>query len=300
MSRPTAGAASIVPLAAADERCGGKASGLGRLIRAGFPVPDGRVVLDPLGGAWKGEIIAAVEGLGDRFAVRSSASGEDGPSASFAGQLLTVLDVDAAGIVDAVLRCAASAAAPGAVEYGRRMGATLDARVPVIVQRLVDADVAGVLFTRRPATGERQLVVEAALGLGAAVVDGSVTPQRWIVDGAAITERPVDPSPVLDDRQLNALAALGRQIEALFGCPQDVEWAIADGTIWILQARPITAGADGTERAALQSRFGAVTGRDPRSAQGVVLTGTAAGPGVATGHGAGDHRPRRLRSVLGG
>src|SRR5262249_53995298 len=132
----------------------------------------------------------------------------------------------------------------------------------VVVQRLVEAEVAGVLFTRDPLTGEKRMVVEASWGLGESVVSGRVTPDRFTLeyesgqvldrqinvkavqrarDGERAVPAERQSAPCLDDRRLADLAELGRRVEALYGGPRDVEWALAGGELWLLQARPITA-----------------------------------------------------------
>lgn len=202
-------------------------------------------------------------------AVRSSATAEDLPFASFAGQqdtMLNVITFDA--LLAAVRRCWASLWNDRAVSYRASNG--IDARtvrLAVVVQRMVNATVAGVLFTANPLTGRRhQAVIDANPGLGEAVVSGAVTPDHFIVDtnSGEIVERRLgekrllvralasggteqhelaegDTTFCLTDEQITALARLGKQVEAHFGAPQDTEWAIDDtGKLWLTQARPIT------------------------------------------------------------
>jgi pyruvate,water dikinase len=218
-------------------------------------------------------IAAAYEGLGDGasvpVAVRSSATAEDLPTASFAGQQDTYLNVvGEEAVLDATRRCWASLWTDRAVSY--RAGGGIDhrdVRLAVVVQRMVGAAVAGVLFTANPLTGKRrQAVIDAAPGLGEAVVSGAVNPDHFVVDTTtgAIVERSlgdkrVEVRPVagggtqrvepegrdaeasLSDDQIRALAALGARVEACYGTPQDTEWAIdSGGKVWLLQARPIT------------------------------------------------------------
>ncbi len=277
---------------------GGKGANLGELTRAGFPVPPGFVVTtgayrefvtangiadevaasdDPLGlfaegkipDAMAAELLAAHAALGaDAVAVRSSATAEDLAEASFAGQqdtFLHVVGVDA--LLVAVRDCWASLWTDRAVVYRARQGidpATV--ALAVVVQRMVDADAAGVLFTANPTNGRRdESVVSAAWGLGESVVSGSVTTDDVVVDRAGrvrsratadkavmtvtlvsgTEERPVPASrrtaAVLDDAAAVELAALGTRIEAHFGAPQDIEWARAGSEFWIVQSRPITA-----------------------------------------------------------
>jgi rifampicin phosphotransferase len=202
-------------------------------------------------------------------AVRSSATAEDLLHASFAGQQETYLNVVGAdSVLDAVRRCWASLWTDRAVSY--RASNEIDhrsVRLAVAVQRMVDATLAGILFTANPLTGRRrQAVIDASLGLGEAVVSGAVNPDHFVVNTATgtIVERRLGDKRVavraaagsgtervelaasedeasLSDGQIRALAALGARVEAHYEAPQDTEWAIdADGGIWLLQARPIT------------------------------------------------------------
>jgi pyruvate,water dikinase len=179
-------------------------------------------------------------------AVRSSATAEDLPDASFAGQQDTYLNVvDADALLDAVRRCWASLWTERAVAY--RDANAIDHRavlLAVIVQRMVPAAAAGVLFTANPLSGRRrEAVIDGTPGLGEAVVSGAVNPDHFVVDvdARAIVDRRPAHSSVLTDAQVLDLAATGAAVEAHYGAPQDIEWAYeADGRLWLLQARPIT------------------------------------------------------------
>ncbi|MEJ2856204.1 MULTISPECIES: PEP/pyruvate-binding domain-containing protein [unclassified Saccharothrix] len=225
---------------------GGKGASLARLVRAGLPVPPGfHVTTDAFRLAGPaGEVPAEVAeqiraALPDGpVAVRSSATAEDLPDLSFAGQHDTVLDVRGEDVLDAVRRCWASLFSERAVEYRARNGVT-DAAMGVVVQEMVPADAAGVLFTANPVTGARgETVVNAAPGLGEALVGGEVTPDEYVVVGGAVKSAT---GTVLSHAQALELAALGARIQELYGVPVDVEWAVHGGRIAILQARPITA-----------------------------------------------------------
>jgi rifampicin phosphotransferase len=202
-------------------------------------------------------------------AVRSSATAEDLPEASFAGQQDTYLNVRGLeDLLDAVRDCWASLWTARAMAYRARQGidpATVS--LAVVVQQMVDADAAGVMFTANPSNGRRdETVVSAAWGLGESVVSGAVNTDNFVVrepdgvvrsseiaDKAVMTvyaergteERSVPADqrkrPVLSNAQAAELAAYGTRIENHYGAPQDIEWARADGKFWILQARPITA-----------------------------------------------------------
>ncbi len=201
-------------------------------------------------------------------AVRSSATAEDLPDASFAGQQETFLNIiGVAALLDAVRRCWASLWTDRAVSYRANHGIDPAAvRLAVVVQRMVDAQVAGVLFTANPLSGKRrQAVIDANPGLGEAVVSGATTPDHFVVNtqtgeiierqvgdkrlvirataggGTERIEQPAQQTACLTDTQVRALAALGGKVEAHFGMPQDIEWALdASDQVWLLQARPIT------------------------------------------------------------
>jgi rifampicin phosphotransferase len=218
-------------------------------------------------------IAKAYRTLGDDtsvpVAVRSSATAEDLPYASFAGQqdtYLNVVGIDA--LIDAVQRCWASLWTDRAVSYRASNGIDPRAvRLAVAVQEMVEAEVSGVLFTANPLTGKRrQAVLDASPGLGEAIVSGAVNPDHFVVDTATggILERHLgdkrvevrttegggtkrvelpgsSDKPSLSDEQARALAELGARVEAHYGAPQDTEWAVdSGGEIWLLQARPIT------------------------------------------------------------
>ena len=184
-------------------------------------------------------------------AVRSSATAEDLPFASFAGQQDSYLDVIGAdAVVEAVRRCWASLWSDRAVAYRSSYGiSNRDVGLAVVVQAMVDAATAGVLFTANPVTGTRtETVINASPGSGQAVVSGAVNPDQFVLDTASghlrhRTPGGTDPGhgPVLSEPQLRDLTALGDRVERLLGAPQDIEWAIdTAGLIWLTQSRPIT------------------------------------------------------------
>ncbi|MCR6493615.1 rifamycin-inactivating phosphotransferase [Cellulomonas sp. P24] len=201
------------------------------------------------------------------YAVRSSATAEDLPTASFAGQQDTYLNVvGPAEILRHVSRCWASLFTERAVTYRLHNGIDHRAvQMAVVVQRMVVPDAAGTLFTADPVTGNRKVAcIEATFGLGEALVSGLVNPDVYQVrDGEVVSKAiatkhravharpgggteqlPIDPSrqeqPTLSDAQAVRLAHLGRQIEARVGCPQDIEWCLVDDDVQIVQSRPIT------------------------------------------------------------
>jgi phosphohistidine swiveling domain-containing protein len=216
------------------------------------------------------EIAAAYIALGNPpVAVRSSATAEDLPKASFAGQQETYLNMRGeAMVLDAVKRCWGSLWTARAITYRSRQGISPDTvAIAVVVQKLVLADAAGILFTADPVSGQRdRVLISASWGLGEAVVGGLVTPDSLTVDKssgrvlnrqtadkqvmtvrtASTTEEQSVPealrkAPVLDDTAAAQLTALGVQIEQLYSQPMDIEWAMVGSQFFILQARPITA-----------------------------------------------------------
>jgi len=211
----------------------------------------------------------SLSGTDPVVAVRSSATAEDLPEASFAGQQETYLNIEGAGaVLEAVKRCWASLWTARAIGYRAQRDIGIEGlNLAVVVQRLVPAEAAGILFTANPVNGRRsEAVINAAWGLGEAVVGGEVTPDTYTVDketgeviqrdvaekgvmtvrvegGTETQPVPEDlrTAPVLSDAQASDLVRLGVQIEDLFGDPRDIEWALADGTFAVVQARPITA-----------------------------------------------------------
>ncbi|HEX3128150.1 MAG TPA: rifamycin-inactivating phosphotransferase [Thermoanaerobaculia bacterium] len=178
------------------------------------------------------------------YAVRSSATAEDLPTASFAGQHDTYLNVvGPAAILQHVSRCWASLFTERAVTYRLRNGMDhRNVRMAVVVQQMVVPHASGILFTADPVTGNRKVAsVEASFGLGEALASGLVNPDVYKVrDGEVVARADRQEQPVLTDAQVVRLAELGRRIEAHFGSPQDIEWCLADDDFQIVQSRPIT------------------------------------------------------------
>lgn len=285
MAEQMPGACHTRPLSelrAADAAAfGGKSASLGELIGAGFPVPPGFAIGTDAGERMSDELrdeIAAryAELAGDHgegpLAVRSSALGEDSAEATYAGQQDTFLWVrGVAGVCDGVQRCWASLHSPGAIAYRERLGgaAAASPAMGVTVQAMIDAAVAGVMFTCNPVTGDPSMIaINASWGLGVAVVGGEVTPDDHLIskvtgevvretigdkaieyvpagDGSGTVRRDVETdrraTRCLTADALRELVALGRRIEHHFGAPQDVEWAIdRSGGLYVLQSRPVT------------------------------------------------------------
>ncbi|MFD9947444.1 PEP/pyruvate-binding domain-containing protein [Nonomuraea sp. NPDC059023] len=228
------------------------------------------------------ELLDAYERLGGgRVAVRSSATAEDLPDASFAGQQDTYLNVEGTGpLLDAVRRCWDSLHTERAVAY-RAVAGIDEAAMAVVVQRMIDPAVAGVLFTANPITGCRtQMVVDAAPGLGTAIVDGTVVPDHYLLDHDT-TAIPAE-SGCLSAHQLERLREAGRRLQKHFGSPQDIEWAIdGDDTLWLLQSRPVTTlfpAPPDTGDTRLYLEFGHIQGMlRPTTPMGVSMLKTGAG-----------------------
>jgi rifampicin phosphotransferase len=251
MTTTTLGTGTVLPLTAAtDHRIAGrKAATLARLAARGFPVPPGVVVPAAIYEQALGrnldvpadvaaDLRRAVREWGDvPLAVRSSGVNEDGADASYAGLFTTVLDVRGeADLVDAVRRCWRSAFGAQVTSYA----AAQPQRLAVLVQPMVAATAAGVAFTADPVTGERGcVVIDAVAGIGERLASGAATPDRWVVRGDAIHQDSTAEAAI-DESRARLVADLARGVEAEFGAPQDIEWALVDTEVVLLQARPIT------------------------------------------------------------
>lgn len=242
------------------------------------------------------------EGRKVYVAVRSSATAEDLPDASFAGQQETYLNVCGADeVFDAVRRCWASLYGARAIFYRVEQGFEHEkVNLSAIVQKMVDSEKSGVMFSSQPSTGEPQVVIEAAWGLGESVVSGSVSPDNYVVDRKSksilsryiatkeimvikdpVTKKtvtvPVPPEKrqetVLTDGEVLELARYAEILEEHYGMPQDIEWGVEGGKIYILQSRPITTIESSKKEPSSRAEEG----------ERVLLTGLGAAPGVATG-----------------
>ena len=263
------------PLAQAldEAHFGGKAASLARSIGAGLPVPPGFALgTTYVEAVFDGEP-EALEQLRIEFvalagpcAVRSSAVGEDSEGASFAGQHVTILNVRHQDYVsDAVLKVRESAHTESARAYRRTLGLDETPTVAVVVQRMIEPDCAGVMFTRNPLNGAGERVIEASWGLGEAVVAGLVVPDNFALDeqGQVIRRTPGEKDIALrsapaggtveeaveddlitafclSDAMLASLHDLATKCESLFGAGRDIEWAFAGGTLYLLQCRAMT------------------------------------------------------------
>lgn len=340
---------------------GGKGANLGEMIKAGFPVPPGFVVLSSayfkhlednaivedikdilsdldvndseklndaseniksliLGGEIpkeiKDEIIEAYRILNERVgketyvAVRSSATAEDLPSASFAGQQSTFLNVKGEmGVVEAVKACWASLFEPRAIFYRTHHGFNhMKVGLAAVVQMMVQSERSGVMFTVDPMTQDKNiLLIEAAYGLGEPVVSGQITPdtykvekrefniieknvakQTWMLVKIGEKNQKVEIKEEkqslqkLTDQQIKDLAKIGKKIEEHYNFPQDIEWAIQNNNIYIVQSRPITTLND-TQTLKTDIVSTVESRKQTITTAKVILKGLGASPGIASG-----------------
>jgi len=268
----------------AGDVVGGKAKNLARLYQSHFPVPKGFVITTDAfeliiqgnqnSNLWvfpallRQEIEAAYKAyVQPPVAVRSSCSAEDLGQSSFAGQYESILNVTSLNLLESIKRCLLSVYEGHTQSYlTQRFSAVETPAMSVIVQELVDADIAGVVFSKNPITGsEDKIVINASFGLGEAIVSGLVTPDFYVLPkqgptfitrelgekecktvldqhGTRLTETTAEEksSFSLRDEQLHELKEVAMAIETLFGHPVDLEFAYRRGKLHILQARPIT------------------------------------------------------------
>ena len=235
-------------------------------------------------------------------AVRSSATAEDLPDASFAGQQETYLNVkDEADLFDKIRKCWSSLFTARAIAYREKQGyAHEDVKLAVVVQRMVNSEFSGIMFTVDPNSGAKQIVIEAGYGLGEAIVGGEVTPDTYVVDkqkmeiikkristqtwkyvrgpegGVQKEDMPGDmikAQKIADDR-IQEIAEIGRQIEIHYEKPMDMEWCVEDDKVYIVQARPITAVGDIATNETVQTEA---------ASEDIITTGLGASPGLASG-----------------
>ncbi|ELY75039.1 phosphoenolpyruvate synthase [Natrinema pallidum] len=268
-------------------------------------------------------------GDGEAFvAVRSSATAEDLPDASFAGQQETFLNVTEEDLLDRVRECWASLFTQRAIYYRQEQGFDHSAvNIAVVVQQMVDAEKSGVMFTSHPSTGDPTMIIEAAWGLGEAVVSGAVSPDNYVIDrtdrsmDVTVAEKKVKHEKdeatgrtverevsedkrtqrVISDDEIDSLMDLGERVEDHYDEPQDVEWAIVGGDVYMLQSRPITTiDEDGSDAATgsvdptkgLTDGSGSVQAAESTSSAGtadagssgeVIVDGLGSSPGTVSG-----------------
>ena len=244
-------------------------------------------------------------------AVRSSATAEDLPTASFAGQQDTFLNVtDPDDLIDKVKKCWSSLFTPRAISYRTTKGFEhAKIKLAVVVQKMVNSDVAGIMFTVDPNSELPHIIVEAGYGLGEAIVGGKVTPDTYVVDkfhtkiinkriakqtwklvrgktGDTVKEDVAEKlreAQKLTDEQILEIADVGNQIELHYNKPMDIEWCLENGEFFVVQARPVTTLSSNGRNGKVNGVKGAETPQQKKQAGKVLLKGLAASPGVASG-----------------
>ena len=214
---------------------GGKAKGLDLLLRHEFNVPKGFVITD-IDKIDENAVYQAFDALGaTKVSVRSSASNEDQAAASNAGQYETFLFVDRKHLIESVRKCVASLDAQRVKGYAEHFDLRRGT-MNIVVQQMIDSDKAGVLFTASPTNGSA-LLIEAVSGQGENLVSGQVTAHRYEISRK--NYRPCA-DDLLDENEIRRLYDIGKQIRTTFGEEKDIEWAIHNGELYLLQMRPIT------------------------------------------------------------
>lgn len=256
---------------------GGKGASLGEMTSVGIPVPPGFVITTDTFFAFSDkeipqnvqeEILKSFDQLGAaRVAVRSSAVAEDSSTASWAGQLESYLNTTRENLIENVKKCWDSIKTAGALSYASEQNLPQEKlAVAVVVQKMVDSEQSGVIFTVNPISkNKNEVMIDACLGLGELLVQGMVTPDDFVVDKdiLEIRERKINTQqtmmiyqdgktkevsvpedkkskPVLEDDKIKELVVLAKRIEDHYQFPQDIEFGIKNGEIFILQSRPIT------------------------------------------------------------
>jgi phosphoenolpyruvate synthase/pyruvate phosphate dikinase len=255
------------------DQVGGKAASLGEMLKAKINVPPGFVITtnafqSGMTESIKAEILTAFDELGcDQVAVRSSAVAEDSMSASWAGQLESYLGVTREKVIASVEQCWASIKSERAVSYAQEHHIPeVELVVAVVVQKMVDSDVSGVLFSVNPITNnENEILTESIYGLGELLVQGEVSPDRFVIEKNSGNLRSFEPhrqskvlrlapegtslnepsktqtaKRTLDDNQIVELQEISKTVESYYGKPQDIEWALESGVFYVVQSRPIT------------------------------------------------------------
>ena len=256
---------------------GGKAASLGEMTKAGVPVPPGFVLTTDANKefykkefpvSFQEEILKAFDSLNtERVAVRSSAVAEDSSSSSWAGQLESYLNIKKEDLIEKIKDCWNSINSQSAQNYAYEHNVSKDRLlVAVVIQKMVESESSGVMFTINPITkDESEIMIEAGFGLGEMLVQGMITPDNFLLDKKTLEIKsktlsdqdkmlifqdgenkevsvPDDKKgkPALSDEEVKSLAKLGVQIEEHYTSPQDIEWGLEEGNFYILQSRPIT------------------------------------------------------------
>ncbi len=257
---------------------GGKGASLGEMTKVGIPVPPGFAVTtetykefrdQELPVEVRDEILAAFDKLGaERVAVRSSAVAEDSSAASWAGQLESYLNTTRDNLIENIRKCWESIKSERALAYAAEKDVPEDKLlVAVVVQKMVESEVAGVMFTINPITKDQnEVMIEAGFGLGEMLVQGMITPDNFVVDKNTLDIKSIDiqtqetmlvfkdgenkevplsneegSRQTLSHEQIRKLTKIGKRIEEHYGFPCDIEWTLEKGNFYIVQSRPITA-----------------------------------------------------------
>ena len=226
-----------------QSKVGGKAFNLAKLKQHGLNVPNGFVVIDYENTPQNNQqILEMFKNLGlETVAVRSSAICEDGAVTSFAGQFETILFVKQENLIDAVEKCFLSNQNESAVFYAQENNiARENTKVSVVVQKMIDSEISGVMFTQNPITEENEVLVECIKGVGEKLVQGEITPSQIRLEKPSGQIISYFGDKLIDDDKVSELFENSRKIETCFGCPQDIEFAIEKNILYILQTRPIT------------------------------------------------------------
>ncbi len=229
-----------------DQPVGGKAAGLAELTHHGLKVPPAFVIVNAKAGAFPEQLEAHYQAIGaGKVAVRSSAIGEDGEDSSFAGQYETILNVEGIeALREAISDCVKSLDSDAATAYKSEHANLGEVEMCVVVQRMVDARAAGVLFTADPVTGRHdRLIIDAVEGLGEALVSGELTPDHYELDlnNRVVRQELTGDTPILSAQEIQALAEGARSAASSMTPLLDMEWGIdQSGELFWLQARPIT------------------------------------------------------------
>lgn len=236
-------------------------------------------------------------------AVRSSATAEDLPDASFAGQQETFLNVNGEeDLFDKIRKCWSSLFTARAIAYREKQGFEhSDVKLAVVIQKMVNSEVSGIMFTVDPHSGAKNIIIEAGYGLGEAIVGGEVTPDTYVIDKSKmdITKKRIstqkwkyirgpdggclkedipeneEKKQKIEDSRILEIAEIGRQVEIHYQKPMDMEWCVEGGKAYLVQARPITAVGN--------SNSGGTAPEGTGDSENIVLSGLGASPGLATG-----------------
>lgn len=226
-----------------QNKVGGKAFNLAKLKQFGLNVPNGFVVIDYENTSQNNQtILNMFEKLGlETVAVRSSAICEDGAVTSFAGQFETILFVKKENLIESVEKCFLSNQNESAMFYAQENNiAKENTKVSVVIQKMIDSEISGVMFTQNPITEENEVLIECIEGVGEKLVQGEITPSQIRLEKPSGNIISYFGNKLINEDRISELFENSKKIENCFGCPQDIEFAIEKNVLYILQTRPIT------------------------------------------------------------